>query len=53
MVEIHFQAMGCQMMAALDNTSRRGAEVLEQVPLWFEAWEQSSAASDRTASSAG
>ena len=41
MVEIHFKAMGCQMMAALDSTSRRGAEILEQVPSWFEAWEQS------------
>ncbi len=41
MVEIHFHAMGCQMMATLDSTSRRGAEVLEQVPSWFEAWEQS------------
>jgi thiamine biosynthesis lipoprotein len=40
MAEIRFKAMGCQMMAALDNPSQRGAEVLKQVPAWFEAWEQ-------------
>lgn len=32
--------MGCQMMAAIDSSSRRGAEVLDHVPEWFEAWEQ-------------
>ncbi|MFN2196835.1 MAG: FAD:protein FMN transferase [Anaerolineales bacterium] len=40
MEKISFKAMGCQMMAALDSDSRRGSEVLNQVPEWFEAWEQ-------------
>lgn len=40
MKQIEFRAMGCQMMAALDSSSRRGVELLEQVPAWFEAWEQ-------------
>lgn len=39
--QIDFRAMGCKMMAALDQPSARGAERLQQVPEWFEAWEQS------------
>ncbi len=34
-----FKAMGCQMTAGLDGDSRRAAERLEQVPVWFEEWE--------------
>lgn len=35
-----FQAMGCQMMVALDHTSPRIKERLQRVPGWFEIWEQ-------------
>jgi thiamine biosynthesis lipoprotein len=38
--QIEFKAMGCHMMAALDNSSLRTKERLQQVPVWFEAWEQ-------------
>ena len=35
-----FRAMGCQMLAVLDNPSPRSQSRLAQVPEWFEAWEQ-------------
>ncbi len=38
--KLEFKAMGCHMLAALDLCEERLAE-LEQVPSWFEAWEQS------------
>jgi len=34
-----FKAMGCQMVAGLDSKSKRAAERLAQVPVWFEEWE--------------
>lgn len=38
--KIEFKAMGCHMFAALDRPQEQLTE-LEQVPSWFEAWEQS------------
>jgi len=38
--KLEFKAMGCHMLAALDLPEPQLAE-LEQVPGWFEAWEQS------------
>ena len=38
--KLEFKAMGCHMLAALELPEERLAE-LEQVPSWFEAWEQS------------
>lgn len=35
-----FRAMGCSMLAAMDEDSPRAAERLASVPKWFEAWEQ-------------
>jgi thiamine biosynthesis lipoprotein len=34
-----FRAMGSQIVAGLDSQSRRAAEKLAQVPIWFEEWE--------------
>jgi thiamine biosynthesis lipoprotein len=36
-----FRAMGCHMLAALDLPLENQPAGLEQVPGWFEAWEQS------------
>lgn len=36
-----FRAMGCQMLAIVELESANAPGVLEQVPDWFEAWEQS------------
>lgn len=33
--------MGCEMLAILDQDSDNAPGILEQVPDWFEAWEQS------------
>ncbi|MGB0383549.1 MAG: FAD:protein FMN transferase [Ardenticatenaceae bacterium] len=41
MQRIEFRAMGCQMLAVLDNDSLEAAEQLAQLPDWFEIWEQS------------
>jgi thiamine biosynthesis lipoprotein len=38
--KLEFKAMGCHMLAALDLHENRLSE-LEQVPGWFEVWEQS------------
>lgn len=38
--KLEFKAMGCHMLAALDLPQERLIEI-EQVPSWFEAWEQS------------
>ncbi len=35
-----FHAMGCQIMAAMDNLSPRAGQKLGGVPRWFEGWEQ-------------
>jgi thiamine biosynthesis lipoprotein len=40
MEQIEFKAMGCQMLAALDNHSSKTRQRLERVPEWFEEWEQ-------------
>ncbi len=41
MIHSHqFKAMGCHMLAALDLQVAQPS-LLEQVPVWFEAWEQS------------
>lgn len=40
MQEIAFHAMGCQMMAALDSEDPKARRWLEQVPIWFEDWEE-------------
>ena len=38
--KLEFKAMGCHMFAALDSPEEHSLP-LEQVPGWFEAWEQS------------
>jgi thiamine biosynthesis lipoprotein len=40
MQQIAFHAMGCQMMAAIDSTLPGYQARLNQVPSWFENWEQ-------------
>lgn len=40
MQEQRFRAMGCHMLAVLDNESQLAASVLKPVPAWFEEWEQ-------------
>lgn len=41
MLKIAFRAMGCEMAALIDNESAQAGRLLEQVPGWFEEWEQS------------
>jgi len=41
MQKLEFRAMGCQMMVALDSEADWAMKRLEQVPGWFEDWEQS------------
>lgn len=36
-----FRAMGCQMLALVEQNSEHAPGILDQVPEWFEAWEQS------------
>lgn len=38
--KINFKAMGCHMMAAINNPSIKAYEKLQQVPGWFNRWEQ-------------
>jgi thiamine biosynthesis lipoprotein len=40
MQQIAFHAMGCQMMAAIDSQNTRHHSRLDEVPDWFETWEQ-------------
>jgi FAD:protein FMN transferase len=40
MLKIEFRAMGCRIAAFVDNESSQAARALEQVPDWFEEWEQ-------------
>ncbi len=40
MHKIEFHAMGTQILAAVDNDEPRVGAALEQVPVWFEEWEQ-------------
>ena len=36
-----FQAMGCEMLAVVEQDSENEPDILAQVPGWFEEWEQS------------
>jgi thiamine biosynthesis lipoprotein len=38
---IDFRAMGCRMLAMLESSLPEAADLLAQVPNWFEEWEQS------------
>ncbi len=40
MQKIQFKAMGCHMMAAINNPSIKAYQKLQQVPGWFNEWEQ-------------
>lgn len=40
MKRIEFHAMGSRMLAVVDSASPRAEKVLNQVPAWFEEWEQ-------------
>ncbi len=40
MERLEFRAMGCQMLAVIDSNDPQAAAALEQVPAWFEEWEQ-------------
>ncbi len=40
MIRVKFQAMGCSMAALLDHEGPYASNLLEQVPGWFEEWEQ-------------
>jgi len=35
-----FRAMGCQMLAIVEQDSENAPGILDQVPEWFEGWEQ-------------
>lgn len=35
-----FRAMGCEMLAILEQDTEHPPAILEQVPNWFETWEQ-------------
>jgi len=35
-----FRAMGCQMLAIVEHDSKEAPGILDQVPEWFEGWEQ-------------
>jgi FAD:protein FMN transferase len=40
--KLEFKAMGCRrMVAIIDGPSQSVPQILEQVPAWFEEWEQS------------
>jgi thiamine biosynthesis lipoprotein len=40
MNSIEFHAMGCRMMAVVDNESPAAESALKNLPVWFEDWEQ-------------
>jgi thiamine biosynthesis lipoprotein len=40
MIQVKFQAMGCAMAVLLDQEGPKASRILEQVPGWFEEWEQ-------------
>jgi len=40
MIQVKFKAMGCSMTALLDREGPQAFKLLEQVPGWFEEWEQ-------------
>ena len=37
---LEFKAMGCRMIALVDSPAESAPALLEQVPAWFETWEQ-------------
>ena len=39
--KLEFKAMGCRMIAIVDNPLQDAPQLLQQVPAWFEEWEQS------------
>lgn len=41
MQRIEFRAMGCQMLAVIDGEGDQVHAILQQVPNWFETWEES------------
>jgi FAD:protein FMN transferase len=41
MLQTHFRAMGCQMLAMVDADNKPAQDALAQVPAWFEQWEDS------------
>ncbi|MBL8096575.1 MAG: FAD:protein FMN transferase [Anaerolineales bacterium] len=41
MLHLSFRAMGCQMLALVDSESVTAADLIAQVPAWFESWESS------------
>ena len=38
--KIEFKAMGCRMVAIVDSPAPEAPELLQQIPAWFEQWEQ-------------
>ncbi|NTV63772.1 MAG: FAD:protein FMN transferase [Oscillochloris sp.] len=40
MQRIEFRAMGCRMLAVIDGEGEQISAILQQVPAWFEEWEQ-------------
>lgn len=40
MQDIAFRAMGCQMRAVVDADTPEAGDALQNVPIWFEIWEQ-------------
>ena len=40
MIRVKYQAMGCSMEALVDHEGSHALKLLEQVPAWFEEWEQ-------------
>ncbi|HMD90250.1 MAG TPA: FAD:protein FMN transferase, partial [Anaerolineaceae bacterium] len=40
MLKAEFRAMGCGITVLLDNEDSRAFNALQQVPAWFEEWEQ-------------
>lgn len=39
MQNIKFRAMGCKILALLENDSAKAAQELAHLPIWFEEWE--------------
>jgi FAD:protein FMN transferase len=37
--KLDFKAMGCHMLAALENPPARAGILLDRVPVWFDEWE--------------
>src|SRR3712207_271604 len=40
MQQLAFRAMGCQILAALDDDGATSMEALSSVPHWFSEWEE-------------